>query len=816
MAIRFLEEEKPKSKIRFLDEETPPPAPEKGFLGKVAESYNERVGNVVKSALNPERTKAETALSFAGQSAALPFDIVGNVISSVTPDIVKRGVGALGSKLGSLIPESVKTGIGETVAAHPRLTENLGNVVNVASVLPVGKLAGKSLEGLGTLGKGMVKAGSQEAKQGALSKFVENTLVGWGNTGQVPAYKAAIRAAQNPEELKSILNTMKESGGDLGNLAADLQGKIGAAESELTKGLHGEVMGALGKEAEPVSVQHWEGLGAIAKAKGSFQGADLGNAIQKTVKDYGVNAKERGIVQEALEKMPEFDLTQTINVLQREKSKIPVLAKGKAARDKLDELITDFENIKSGGKIQDASAKGITLNDYAKKVKIKDSTLRKYGIERPGKLGMNETQFAEKFAGDYPGLARAWDIVDEQGLLTNTNNLIEKLAKNPNVKLVDESDQMAAMARQFSPNQTVSATSFRKYRAMIDDLVKWDAPEKELLDEALKNVRGSMKAELINKASESGLTQYAPAMKKWADDIDMVSSLKDKIGSNPQSFINNITEKNKTESLKLLASLDDLAGTNFVGEAENMLKTGFKDKMVSGAIGEGGFLSPDKFSKSWKTIAPETKGAMFSKEEASRIDKALADYEKGVSPFKGYLGEGSAKQARKKLENIGTQNNIEEMKELSVLDGVFGLKGNDSFVKKALDFEKGKLLGVNAGKLSNSPQSYTGRSQFVQNIGRGIGVAAGALAGNATGIPALREVGAGAGLLAGGYAQSPAGTVAIMKAMNTPIGKKLEKATGGALMKLSNLGNKDLGSLSNTGTSAKSVLGMKKRKEGNK
>lgn len=321
--------------------------------------------------------------------------------------------------------------------------------------------------------------------------------------------------------------------------------------------------------------------------RGGEIGYEQGQALKETLDSPELFSKDRRIVSDALEQMPEFDLTPTIEKIDNLISETPKFSAGgrvAAHLEKLKKQLTEMKTPPAGGVEKGESR---SLWDWARQNKIKDDAFKPYIGNRAGetrefvqiksKDGLSETELAEKFANDFPDLAKYYGVTDERGMLTNTNHLLELLAnpgsaKKTAVETVKQGDLFYNPIQDIEPNVTVSAKKYKEMRSLLDSEIDWKQPHAAALDQKLKAIRTSMKNDLIATAEDAGVgPEYVAAMKRWANNIDRVSELRKRVSTNPQSFMNNVmTGPNKTKDKILLKALDEMTGKDFTGEARKL------------------------------------------------------------------------------------------------------------------------------------------------------------------------------------------------------------------------------------------------------
>lgn len=111
--------------------------------------FQQRVAKFGETMDDPSVTKAEKGIALIGQSAGYMGDVAGKAVSAVIPDFIGKGISSVFEKLipYTNIPELYEAGKGLS-EKYPRLTRDVGNMLNIASVLPVGKIGNMAVEGI--------------------------------------------------------------------------------------------------------------------------------------------------------------------------------------------------------------------------------------------------------------------------------------------------------------------------------------------------------------------------------------------------------------------------------------------------------------------------------------------------------------------------------------------------------------------------------------------------------------------------------------------------------------------------------------------
>jgi len=196
---------------------------QENIFTRVKEDLQQR-GENVNNAFNKDQSFISKTLQLVGQGAGFVTDIVGEGIKSIgdvtgiTKNIAKPiGTAILNTELGKLGIEAIGKGIdsySRFKEANPETASNLEAVINIGSLLPVGKagqVAGKAAIKTGEkvidvtkTGLSTIKPAIQSAKNIAtgISDVVRNTAKGVSN---IPG-----RIATNVAERNAIKQTIRE------------------------------------------------------------------------------------------------------------------------------------------------------------------------------------------------------------------------------------------------------------------------------------------------------------------------------------------------------------------------------------------------------------------------------------------------------------------------------------------------------------------------------------------------------------------------------------------------------------------------------
>lgn len=159
-----------------------PPTPQPSLGQRIVSGAEERLGNIAQTArqqfgpgsgplnLNTPTPFATTALSAMGNLAAIPLGAVGEVISEITPDVVKRKL----SEVAQSKPvQAVAQGVQSLNQKYPVQMQEMGNIANVA-LLATPKVAPPR-----TAGSRLISSSKKEIARNK-RQFVDELLVDKG------------------------------------------------------------------------------------------------------------------------------------------------------------------------------------------------------------------------------------------------------------------------------------------------------------------------------------------------------------------------------------------------------------------------------------------------------------------------------------------------------------------------------------------------------------------------------------------------------------------------------------------------------------
>jgi len=151
-----------------------------GFVAGVKESFWERAQKTAEAVEAP--TFLEKGLGVAGQAAGLATDILGQGISAVIPEFIKKPLGKVVQKVAESDP--VKFTVQkyqEWAKSNPRAAKNLEATVNIITILPIGPTVAKiGTKGVGKtiIGKtaGVLERSALEATEASKGAFVRDLI----------------------------------------------------------------------------------------------------------------------------------------------------------------------------------------------------------------------------------------------------------------------------------------------------------------------------------------------------------------------------------------------------------------------------------------------------------------------------------------------------------------------------------------------------------------------------------------------------------------------------------------------------------------
>jgi len=158
--------------------------------------------------------------------------------------------------------------------------------------------------------------------------------------------------------------------------------------------------------------------------------------------------------------------------------------------------------------------------------------------------------------------------------VSTIENIIKKYPNpNTNKKAISALNDLLKDAKL--KGNELSASDFKKFRGTIDDIVEWGKPGAKNLNKSLKDIRTSMKDELVDVADATGNPEYKPLMEGWADKLQKRDALLEEIGANAKTrnkrigvFMSTLFNKNKEVRQKALGDMTDIFGEDFVKQAK--------------------------------------------------------------------------------------------------------------------------------------------------------------------------------------------------------------------------------------------------------
>jgi hypothetical protein len=197
------------------------------------------------------------------------------------------------------------------------------------------------------------------------------------------------------------------------------------------------------------------------------------------------------------------------------------------------------------------------------------------------------------------------------------------------------------------------------------------------------------------------------------------------------------------------------------------VKNGFMDTFIHRGTKDNG-IDYAAFKEAWGSVDDTVKSTVLGKDRVAQVELALSafapDNPRASTLGKEFVGATPSTQGvTRKLENIGSADNRESMKQLKFLEDILGVEDSQRVSSLAEDAYFGKQLKMDpTGRIPTTNNLRTGKSL----LGKLAGAGTGAIIGSAVGGPGGAVVGSVAGDFAGTYAQSPAAALAAFRAMN--------------------------------------------------
>ena len=227
--------------------------PEPNFLDKVGSDISKRYGNIkseltsnnVTSPVNLQASAMEKGLRVAGQVAGGVGDVLGSAIGSTASTVNDLTGGALGETAKSAGSSILQTELGKKglelaqqgmeeyskfKQEYPNAAKDLEAVVNIASIIPVGKIVGSLGTGAKILTEEAIqagKAGVKVAKQApeALSTISKN-IQDIGRTPKTIGQVVGDVAQGTTEDIKPVATALKTIDTKKVKTYSDLLGEI--------------------------------------------------------------------------------------------------------------------------------------------------------------------------------------------------------------------------------------------------------------------------------------------------------------------------------------------------------------------------------------------------------------------------------------------------------------------------------------------------------------------------------------------------------------------------------------------------------------
>jgi len=244
------------------------------------------------------------------------------------------------------------------------------------------------------------------------------------------------------------------------------------------------------------------------------------------------------------------------------------------------------------------------------------------------------------------------------------------------LKSVKETDP--TYFRNTGKTKEVPATSYKKIRERLDQNINYDIEGANLVNDALKTGRTTMKDELIKKAELSGDFEYAKNMKSWGDKIDKIERYAKMLGGDPETqsariekFIGTLFGKNTKNKRKFMADFEELYGGETLREA--------KLASLAGEFGKEGKagIFPRQFTGKailGHVVAPGLNIPFTSPYIVTRITLPVAEVLEKIALKTGGVFSKTAEKAFKTM--LGTTDRALQTRLLAVITKEAGKLGN--------------------------------------------------------------------------------------------------------------------------------------------
>lgn len=294
----------------------------------------------------------------------------------------------------------------------------------------------------------------------------------------------------------------------------------------IAKGVN-QGLGKLASELSLVSeetLRKWgTGLGKGAKELKEVSNSQhkIGGKILDAIENFDDYIPEKAIVDDAIKNMPNIELANTVKAIQSEIDKIP--------SNSYSGVKTKLKNL---------------MKDVTGEKQLPDVNIRMAGSAKEGK----------KF-----------DIMGQE--IRGTDSNIASTSRKVKGDIIHDKDR--------------TAKDFKNLRSFTDKMVNWGDEGSSYLNDALKNIRGVMKKDLIETAEKSGVPEYVTAMKGWSDKLKIKDDFLDELGKTSKSrkkkigqFTSTIFGKNKEHRQKVLGDIGEILGVDFLKDAKLLQMSG--------------------------------------------------------------------------------------------------------------------------------------------------------------------------------------------------------------------------------------------------
>jgi len=300
-----------------------------------------------------------------------------------------------------------------------------------------------------------------------------------------------------------------------------------------------------------------------------------------------------------------------------------------------------------------------------------------------------------------------------------------------------------------------------------------------LMQRLYAKVNDTVEQQLRAQAKDKGIPEDVLAElwkannAEWKVGHDALGLIDDKLRigkTSPEDYVGSI-KKLGVDGLK---KVSELAKTdkNFK-EVWSEIQNGFFDNLVRKSMDVDGNIDVRKMQKNMASIDKDLLASVLPKKTIRTINSAIENVKKFGSESPDEIGgtitgkgkSSTAINTQDKLKNIGSQAKQyqQALKDLVFLEDALNVPKDRRMSTIAQDIYSGKQLRMtDKGKLPKMSDIKTGKFWAGMGMGSSIGGSVGAAVAGPVGMAA----GSAAGTVAGIAAQSPAGAVAMYKALN--------------------------------------------------